>query len=214
MTLTRPSTLAGWRSRLAAGMADDVARHDRVLFQELNPHLEFPPILKEKPKRMRDAAVLIPVIDRAEEPTVLFTQRSPDLPSHAGQISFPGGRVEDGDENMIATALREAHEEVGIPEHRVEIVGEMGVHFGGQGYAVTPVVGIVHPSTSFMPCPNEVHDIFEVPLAFIADEANHIIEQRSFGGTDYRMFAVPWGKWHIWGLTAGILHTFMQVMKG
>ena len=226
MTLTpispqRPSTKrhqpaprpGRWRTQLAAGMAEEVAREDRLLFKELNPHLEFPPVLKEKPATFREAAVLIPIIDRPGSPTVLFTLRSADLPSHAGQISFPGGRVEEADENMVATALRETHEEVGIPPHRVEVVGEMGVHFGGQGYAVTPVVGIIHPSTSFMPSPDEVHDLFEVPLDHLADEANHIIEKRSFGGVDYSMFAVPYEGWHIWGLTAGIVHTLMRVMK-
>lgn len=207
------TTPKAWRTQLVAGLAHQTARRDRTLFKELNPDLDFAPILRQRPKSLRDAAVLIPIIDRADEPSVLFTQRSHDLPSHAGQISFPGGRVEPQDENMIATALREAHEEIGLPPHRVEIAGEFGVHFGGQGYAVTPVVGIVHPSTSFNPCPDEVHDIFEVPLAFLVDEANHIVEQRSFGGVDYSMFAVPYGDWHIWGLTAGIVHTLMQVMK-
>lgn len=204
--------MPGWRRKLAAGLADDGAQADRVLFKELNPHLDYPPVLTKKPASLRDAAVLIPIIDRTAGPTVLFTLRSPDLPSHAGQISFPGGRVEEGDENRVSTALRETQEEVGIPPERVEIAGELGVHYGGQGYAVTPVIGIIHPSAKFDPHPAEVHDIFEVPLGFLADEANHIVETRSFAGEEYRMFAVPYKDWHIWGLTAGIVHTLMQVL--
>jgi 8-oxo-dGTP pyrophosphatase MutT (NUDIX family) len=138
--------------------------------------------------------------------------RSERTPAHAGQISFPGGRVCAG-ESPIEAALREAQEEAGIAPERVEILGSLGVHRGGLGFSVTPVIGIVDPSTDFMPCPREVAEIFEVPFAFLADLSNHATIEKEFEGAKYNMFAVPYGRFHIWGLTAGILHTLAEALQ-
>ena len=204
-------------ARLRAVPDASAGRADRKLFETLNPEMTHAPILDSPPERYRPAAVLIPVIDRPS-PTVLFTVRTPTMPSHAGQISFPGGGPKDGDDDAVGTALRETREEVGIDEAHVEVLGRMGVHYGGMGYAVTPVIGLVHPGADCVPCPREVAEVFEVPLAHLADPAAHVVEQRTFSGTDYDMFAVPsvdteGRARHVWGLTAGILETFCRAMN-
>lgn len=185
-----------------------------MLFAEINPQLVGDERFESRwtPKR-REAAVLIPIIDRPTGPTVLFTVRSPDMPSHAGQISFPGGKAEQGDVDRIATALREAEEEVNIPPSSVEIIGALGVHEGGYGFAVTPVIGVVDPAASIRPCPREVAEVFEAPLDWLADLSNHLIEDRDHEGVAYRMFAAPYGRFHIWGLTAGILRSLALVLQ-
>lgn len=201
--------------RAAPGRA--AALSDRKLFEALNPEMSHAPILDAPPERYRPASVLIPVIDR-DDPTVLFTVRTPTMPSHAGQISFPGGGPKPGDDGPVGTALRETREEVGIDADHVEVLGSLGVHFGGMGYAVTPVIGLVHTDADCVPCPREVAEVFEVPLAHLADRAAHVIEQRTFSGTDYAMYAVPsvdtqGRQRHVWGLTAGILETFARAMN-
>ena len=204
--------LQNWRTRLISGVTTRSYTSARKIFEEINPHLEFSPIMDARPRSYRDAAVLVPIIDHATGPTLLLTVRSSDMPSHAGQISFPGGKVEEQDENRIATALREAEEEVGIDPSYVEIVGDMGVHFGGKGFAVTPVVGIIHPDANYEPCPREVAEIFEVPLSYLLQADNHTIEVREAKGTKYNMFAVPYQDYHIWGLTAGVINSLVQMM--
>lgn len=144
---------------------------------------------------------------------MLLTVRSSDMPSHAGQISFPGGKAHPEDQDRIATALREANEEVNISPSFVQVVGTLGVHEGGLGFAVTPVVGIVDPAAPIRACPREVAEIFETPLSWLADLANHKVEDREHEGIKYKMFAAPYGRFHIWGLTAGILRTLAETMQ-
>jgi 8-oxo-dGTP pyrophosphatase MutT (NUDIX family) len=134
------------------------------------------------------------------------------MPSHPGQISFPGGKPHPDDRDAIATALREAEEEVNIPAAMVKVVGSLGVHHGGLGFAVTPVIGLVDPSAPIRPCPREVAEVFEAPLDWALDLANHMIEERESEGVAYRMFAAPFGERHIWGLTAGILRSFAEAL--
>ncbi len=204
-----------WRARIASNLDRMSAQRVRALFREINPHLVGDKMFESRWSDIRkDAAVLVPIINRPEGASVLLTVRSPDMPSHAGQISFPGGKVEQGDASRIETALREAHEEVNIDPSAVEIIGQLGVHEGGLGFSVTPVVGIVHPQADIRPCPREVHEVFEVPLDFVANLANHVTEQREHKGVKYNMFAAPFGRFHIWGLTAGILRTMAEVLQG
>lgn len=204
-----------WKERLRSGLEMPVAQRERRLFQELNPELDHSPILKAPPKEPRPAAVLIGIRD-LPDPTVILTLRAPTMPSHAGQISLPGGGPKDGDEGFIGTALREAEEEVGLPRSAIEVMGEVGPHFGGLGYVVTPVLGLVDPSVPVEACPREVSEAFEVPLATLLDLDNHVEQDRNFAGVDYKMFAVPshdmTGRhWNIWGLTAGILRTMADI---
>lgn len=206
--------LDDWRRRIEQNLARASAQRVRALFAEINPHLVGDERFESRwTTRRQEAAVLIPIIDRADGPTVLFTVRSSDMPSHAGQISFPGGRAHPEDADRVATALREAEEEVNIPPSAVEVIGALGAHEGGIGFSVTPVIGIVDPSAPIRPCPREVAEIFEAPLFWLADLANHTLEDREHQGVRYRMFAAPFGRYHIWGLTAGILRSLADVLK-
>lgn len=188
------------------------ARRSRMLFRELNPGLDYPPILDSPPKRLRPASVLIPILQREEGYRVLFTVRSPTMPSHAGEISFPGGGPREEDSDEEATALREAHEEVGIAPDHVTVTARFGPHIGGLGYSVTPVVGLVRRPPEVKPCTREVAEAFEVPLDHLLELDNYKVIDRTIRDVSYRMTAVPYQdeagrEWFIWGLTAGIVHT-------
>lgn len=208
----------GWQERLSASLTAPIAGQERFLFRELNPDLSRSPILSVEPKKPREAAVLIGIRE-TDDPTVILTLRSPTMPSHAGQISLPGGTPKVDDGSLIRTALREMDEEVGVAAEAVRILGHYGPHHGGLGYVVTPVIGIVDPNTDIKACPREVAEAFEVPLRSLADPDNHTIQERVFNGITYNMFAVPVADMggvqrNIWGLTAGILHTMAKAYHG
>jgi 8-oxo-dGTP pyrophosphatase MutT (NUDIX family) len=206
--------LDDWRTRIEANLARMTAQRVRALFAEINPHLVGDQRFQSRwTNERQDAAVLVPIINRPDGPTVLLTVRSSDMPSHAGQISFPGGKAHLEDIDRVATALREAHEEVNIPPSAVDVIGSLGVHEGGLGFSVTPVVGIVDPAAPIMACPREVAEIFEAPLFWLTDLANHTLEDREHQGVKYRMFAAPYGRFHIWGLTAGILRSLAETLQ-
>ncbi len=211
-TPTVANSLTDWRTRIISALDHKAVLDTRSIFHELNPHLQQSPIFNQGLDNYRAAAVLVPIIDRPAEPTVLLTLRSNDMPSHAGQISFPGGSVADADHDRAATALRETEEEVGISPKCIEVVGDMGTHFGGMGFAVTPVVGIIHPDANFSLCPREVQEVFEVPFSYLLDQSNHIIEERQNGEVKYRMPAISYEQYHIWGLTAGIINSLVKAM--
>lgn len=203
-----------WRARIEANLRHVSAARVRELFAEINPHLVGDRLFENRwSAKRRDAAVLVPLVRRGEDLNVILTVRSSDMPSHAGQISFPGGKTHPEDKSPIDTALREAHEEVNIRPDEVDIIGALGVHQGGLGFSVTPVIGLVRPSADLRPCPREVDEIFEVPLDFVADLANHLTEERYHEGVAYRMYAAPFGRYHIWGLTAGILRSVADLLQ-
>jgi 8-oxo-dGTP pyrophosphatase MutT (NUDIX family) len=160
----------------------------------------------------KPAAVLLLVVNHGGDPTVVFTQRTAHLADHAGQISFPGGRVEEGDGTPEHTALREAEEEVGIAPNRVEILGRLPDYHTGTGYRVTPIVGWAEPPLTYRPDPHEVADGFEVPLAFLLDSGNHRYESAFFKGRMRNYWAMPYGERFIWGATAGMLVTFHRIL--
>src|SRR5215831_20498511 len=151
------------------------------------------------------AAVLVPLVHRDEGLTVLFTQRSLDLPDHPGQISFPGGRIERSDSDPPVAALREAEEEVGLARERVSILGRLAEYETVTGYRVVPVVGWIEPPFELRPDPVEVADVFEVPLDFILDTANHQRHYRMLGSVRRDYWAIPWLHRYIWGATAAML---------
>lgn len=156
------------------------------------------------------AAVLFPIVVRDAGHTVMLTQRTAHLRDHAGQISFPGGRVEADDLSPTHTALRETEEEVGLSRERVEILGFLPEYRTGTGFRVTPVVGLVHPPFDLQPDPFEVAEVFEVPLSFLLDPANHQRHEMHYRGALRQYFAMPYGDYFIWGATAGMIRSLSQ----
>ena len=153
----------------------------------------------------RPASVLVPIVERPEELRVLFTRRTAHLKDHSGQISFPGGRAEPRDLSPEATALREAEEEIGLDPRRVEVLGTLSDYHTRTDFRVTPVVGLVAAPFDLRLDAHEVDEVFEVPLSFLLDPANHQRHSRQFQGRDVHYFAIPWREYYIWGATAGML---------
>lgn len=174
---------------------------------DLNPGF-FPP------DRLREAAVLVPLIEREEGLTILFTQRTAHLSAHAGQISFPGGRREPLDRSAEDTALRETEEEVGIPRTLIETCGRLDTYVTRTGFQVTPVVGLVRPPLALTPDPTEVAEVFEVPLSFILDPDNPQRHSRDVSGKPRFFYVFPYGQRYIWGATAGMLVNLRDVLRG
>lgn len=160
----------------------------------------------------RPAAVLVPLIMRDDGVTVLLTERHADLPDHGGQISFPGGRVEDEDEGALGAALREAEEEVGLKPESVSVIGALETRGTISNYRVTPIVALAPP---FIPSPqaSEVAQVFEVPLGFVLDPANHAFLERGQDGRSRSTYAIPYGDWFIFGFTARILIRLAQAWR-
>lgn len=158
------------------------------------------------------ASVLFPIVLREDEPTVLLTQRTDHLRDHAGQISFPGGRAEEDDSSPEHTALREAEEEIGLSPCHVEIVGFLPEYRTVTGYRITPVVAFLTPPFELRPDPSEVAEVFEVPLSFLIDPANHERHSREYQGETRYFFAMPYGRYFIWGATAGIIVTLARAL--
>jgi len=161
----------------------------------------------------RSAAVLVPIVNRSDGLAVLFTERSADLPDHAGQISFPGGRVEPGDLDVDATALRETEEEIGLPRDRVTVLGRLADYETVTGYRVTPVVGWVEPPFPVRADPVEVADVFEVPLAFLLEPVNQQRHYRMLGEIRRDYFAIPFRERYIWGATAAMLMILDRTLR-
>lgn len=164
------------------------------------------------PSDPRHAAVLVPIVERDGHLTVLLTRRSDDLPVHKGQISFPGGRVEDDDTDHVETALRESEEEIGLDRGAVEVIGRLDTYLTRTGFSVTPVIGFVRPPLDLTADPVEVAEIFEVPLAFLLDRANQEQHSREWQGTTRNFFVLPYEHYYIWGATAGMLVNLSDVM--
>lgn len=161
----------------------------------------------------RPAAVLVPVVAR-NDLTLLFTQRTDHLAAHAGQISFPGGKIDETDAGPIATALREAEEEIGLDRRYVEPLGFLDAYRTGTGFRITPVVALVDPGFTLTLNTDEVADAFEVPLAFLMDASNHETHTRIIAGRERRFHAMPHGERYIWGATAGILKNMHKRLYG
>lgn len=153
------------------------------------------------------AAVLLPIVLRPAGQTVLLTQRTAHLRDHAGQISFPGGRVETEDLSPVHTALRETEEEIGLSRQHVEVLGYLPEYRTATGYRVTPVVGVVAPPFELSPDAQEVAEVFEVPLGFLLDPANHQRHSLHYRGALRHYFAMPYGDYFIWGATAGMIRS-------
>ncbi len=184
------------RERLAAGPDPAAPRSDFHLNPELHPGTG---------RVLKPAAVLVPIIDYPDEPAVLLTRRTAHLKAHAGQIAFPGGRVEEDDADVIATALRETEEETGITRDWIEPAGILDIYETSTGFAVTPVLGFLAPGFPLAPDPGEVSEVFEVPLSFVMNPANHVCHSGWKHGRRRQWYAMPYGEYYIWGATAGML---------
>ena len=187
-----------------AGFADPnvIPRHDQ---QDADPAV-VAAIAGVRPSL---AAVLVPIIVR-DEPSVLLTQRTAQLADHAGQISFPGGKIDASDESPVAAALREAEEEIALPRRFVEPIGYLDVHMTPFGHRILPVLARVRPGFTVRFNKGEVDDAFEVPLAFLMTPQNHKRESRNWNGLTIRLYAMPFGGRNIWGATAGILRNLYE----
>ena len=156
------------------------------------------------------AAVLFPIVLRDSGETVLLTQRTAHLRDHAGQISFPGGRVENEDLSPIHTALRETQEEIGLAGEHIEVIGFLPEYRTGTGFRVTPVVALVRPPFELTPDQFEVAEVFEVPLAFLLNPENHKRHSLHHRGALRHFFAMPYGDYFIWGATAGMIRSLTE----
>jgi 8-oxo-dGTP pyrophosphatase MutT (NUDIX family) len=202
-----------WARIIRARLAGTMPRHDPrdwLIPGRWEPGSEG--YKKLFPREPRPAAVLIPLVARPEL-TVLFTQRATQLRNHAGQISFPGGRVEAGDSGPAAAALREAREEIGLDERFVAVIGYLPDHLVITGFRVTPVVAFVQPGFELLLASDEVEDTFEVPVSYLFDPANHVLQRRRSNVTGEWVEArdIPFGERNIWGATAGMLLTLYRL---
>lgn len=191
--------MSGLRERLRAALALEAERAARQpFFTDLRPD---PSVGIE---RFAPAAVLIAFTQRPD-PGLILTQRPPRMTRHAGQVAFPGGRLDPGDADAVAGALREAHEEIALPPQSVDVVGRMGRYRTGTAFEIEPVVSIIPPDLPLVPAADEVEAIFEVPLSWLLDPANLAIKAADWQGVKRRYYEMMWRDFRIWGITAAIM---------
>ena len=174
---------------------------------DLNPDVVLP-----AGRVLRPAAVLVGLIDRGAGLHVVLTKRSSRLKHHPGQIAFPGGKVDEGDADVTAAALREAWEEVGLRPEQVEVLGHLPAHETVTSFTVTPVLGLIRDVFDPVAEPGEVEEVFEVPLSLLADPANYLVQSRRWRGQRRYYHTVPWGPYYIWGATARMLRGLAERM--
>jgi 8-oxo-dGTP pyrophosphatase MutT (NUDIX family) len=192
------------RSRLHSAPPPVHSRSD----DDLNPQARMIPEGEEP----RPAAVLVPLVPREGGLHMLLTERQPHLRHHAGQVAFPGGRIDAADPSPVAAALREMEEETGIPPAFVEPLGFLDTYLTSTNYRVMPVVGMLRPGFTVTPQVDEVADVFEVPLAFLMNPASHERHSRDWRGLQRHYFAMPWQGHYIWGATAGMIRNLYCLM--
>jgi 8-oxo-dGTP pyrophosphatase MutT (NUDIX family) len=165
------------------------------------------------PQTLRAAAVLVPIIDRPHSPSLLLTARAGHLRHHAGQISFPGGGIEANDEDVVAAALRETHEEIGIEGRYIEPLGFLPDEIVLTGFRITPVVALLRPEFSLRIDESEVAEVFEIPLGYIADERNYTPVRRRLRGVDVTLNDLNYNGRVVWGATAGMLQVLHRALQ-
>ena len=172
----------------------------------LNPDL----VTRMDGAKLREAAVLVPVIDTGPDAQVILTRRAAAMRKHSGQVAFPGGAVDPEDGSVEDAAMREAEEEIGLDRRFVEPVGRLPVYMTTTGFRITPVLAVVQPGFTITPNPAEVDAVFETPLSFLMTQANHQRESRVWDGIERHYYVMPYGEHHIWGVTAGIIRTMYE----
>ena len=160
--------------------------------------------------KLREAAVLVPVIDAGPDARVILTRRAVAMRKHSGQVAFPGGAVDPEDGSAEIAAMREAEEEIGLDRRFVEPVGRLPVYMTTTGFRITPVLAVVRPGFAITANPDEVDAVFETPLSFLMDPANHRRESRVWDDIERHYYVMPYGEHHIWGVTAGIIRTMYE----
>ncbi len=216
LALTRETVAArfarlGEPGRRGFGGAADAAEA-AALRQATRGDHDLNPGMTPPSTALRPAAVLVPLVDHPDGMSVLLTQRTAHLSAHAGQIAFPGGRLEPEDPDAVAAALRETEEEIGLPREHVTLIGRLDTYVTGTGFEITPVVGIVSTPFTLTVDPFEVADVFEVPLPFILDPSNHRRTERMFEERRRVFFVLPYQDRNIWGATAGMLVNLAEVL--
>ncbi|MGE0039358.1 MAG: CoA pyrophosphatase [Xanthobacteraceae bacterium] len=209
--LTSEDFFARARSRLSLDVPAALSDHAA---QAVRGDLDLDPAMWERAgvTATRPAAVLIPVVDRPD-PAVLLTLRT-ELPSHPGQIAFPGGKIDPHDATPAAAALREAEEEIGLTHRLIDPIGYLDLYLTFSGYRILPTLGRVSPDYRLTLNEHEVADAFEVPLAFLMDAQNHLLHSRDWKGIERKYYAMPFGERYIWGVTAGILRNLYDRIYG
>jgi len=201
---------ADFRRRVLEDGEGVAEREDREA-RDIGDHILNPSVrLSGDGIRLKDAAVLVPVIDDGDEARVIFTQRTKTLRNHSGQISFPGGGIDAQDRSPEEAALRETEEEIGMSRRFVETVGRMPDYISGTGFRIKPVLAVVRPGFTLTPNPAEVDEVFEVPLSFLMNPANHSRGSRMFQGRERFFYEMPYGERYIWGITAGIVRSIYE----
>jgi len=195
---------ADWRGRILHALASNVAAATASAADGA--------VGRDPEATIIPAAVLVPIV-LYPAPTVLLTRRTETLPAHAGQVSFPGGRISPEDPDADAAALRETEEELGLSRALVEPAGRLPRHLTGTGYAIAPLVGLVRPPVALAPDPREVAEVFELPLSVLLDEAAARREEAVFRGQRRRFWVIPHARHHIWGATAAILVNLGRVLR-
>ncbi len=174
---------------------------------DLNADVKLPPN-----RTLRPAGVLAPIVERDGELALLLTMRSSALKHHPGQIAFPGGKQDEGDTDVIAAALREAREEIGLPSEAVEVLGTLSAHETVTSFRVTPVIAFVRDAFEIVPEPGEVEEVFAVPLSHVLNPNNYMVQSRRWRGQRRHYYVVPYGPYYIWGATARMLRAWTEQM--